>query len=193
MIYRDGVKRLLDGVGAGMLLVIFSPLLLLGVMAVSLGSVGPIFFRQKRMGRALQPFTILKLRTMHVDEKRAPGQTRNHDPGVFPAGRLLRRFKIDEIPQLLNVLRGDMSLIGPRPCLEESVGDMPEWAMERFAVRPGLTGLAQVRGNIELSWPERWRYDVRYVRDCSFRLDAAIAAATVLVVLLGERHLLRRP
>jgi len=193
MIYRDGAKRMLDGVGAGVLLVLVSPLLLLGIVAVRLSSPGPLFFRQKRVGFAQQPFTILKLRTMHVDEERSPGQTRGGDPGVFPAGRLLRRFKIDEMPQLLNVLMGDMSLIGPRPCLAESLGEMPEWAKERFAVRPGLTGLAQVRGNIELSWPERWRYDVRYVRDCSFRLDAAIAAATVLVVLFGEKLFLRVP
>jgi undecaprenyl phosphate N,N'-diacetylbacillosamine 1-phosphate transferase len=192
MMYSNSVKRIVDVLVSFFLILITAPVIIIGVMAVRLSSHGPIFFLQKRVGRDEKRFTIYKIRSMHVDPAREPGQTRKNDRGVFLAGRLLRRFKIDEIPQLFNVLIGDMSLIGPRPCLEDTINEMPGWARVRFSVRPGLSGLAQVSGNIELSWEERWRYDIQYVSSCSFILDAAIALKTVLVILFGENQFVRK-
>jgi lipopolysaccharide/colanic/teichoic acid biosynthesis glycosyltransferase len=190
--YSDIIKRVLDVLLSLLMILITAPLIIVGVLAVRLSSPGPIFFLQKRVGRDDKRFVIYKIRSMHVDPARQAGQTTGIDQGVFFAGRLLRRFKIDEIPQLFNVLIGDMSLIGPRPCLEETLNEMPHWAKLRFSVRPGLSGLAQVSGNIELSWEERWRYDIKYVSSCSCILDAAIAVKTVLVVLFGERRFARK-
>jgi lipopolysaccharide/colanic/teichoic acid biosynthesis glycosyltransferase len=181
MIYSNGVKRVVDIIVSVWLIIITAPLMIIGVVAVCFSSSGPIFFLQKRVGRDEKRFMIYKIRTMHVDPHRQPGQTRGNDQGVFLAGRLLRRFKIDE-----------MSLIGPRTCLEDALSGMPDWARMRFSVRPGLSGLAQVSGNIELSWEERWRYDVKYVSSCSLILDSAIALKTVLVIVLGENQFVRK-
>lgn len=192
MIYSNIIKRVIDILVSLLLIIIAAPVVLIAAVAVRLSSSGPIFFLQKRVGRDEKRFMIYKIRSMHVDFGRSPGQTRGNDRGIFLAGRLLRRLKIDEIPQLFNVLRGDMSLIGPRPCLEDTLNGMPSWARLRFSVRPGLSGLAQVSGNIELSWEERWRYDIQYVYSYSFILDAWIALKTVLVVFLGENQLCKK-
>ena len=192
MSYSNSIKRFIDIFVSSFLIIIAAPVTIIGMVAVWFSSPGPIFFLQERVGRGEKRFMIYKIRTMHVDPNRQPGQTRENDRGVFLSGRLLRRFKIDEIPQLFNVLIGDMSLIGPRPCLEDTLNEMPHWAKLRFSVRPGLSGLAQVSGNIELSWEERWRYDIKYVSSCSYILDAAIAVKTILVVLFGERRFVRK-
>ena len=162
-----------------------------GFLAVRITSEGPGFFRQTRVGLGGHAFVVLKLRTMSVKQDRPLAQTTLQDPDVLPAGRLMRRLKIDELPQLWNVFRGDMSLIGPRPCLEETRDEMPPWARRRFEVRPGLTGLAQVSGNVALTWEERWRHDVKYVDQLSFLVDLKILMKTVLVVLLGEEKFKR--
>lgn len=111
-------------------------------------------------------------------------------PDVTPVGRLLRRFKVDELPQLFNVIRGDMSLVGPRPCLPETVSEFDCNGEARLAVRPGLTGLAQVNGNVHLSWPERWKYDRYYVENLSIQLDCKILFKTLLVIVFGEQPFL---
>jgi undecaprenyl phosphate N,N'-diacetylbacillosamine 1-phosphate transferase len=192
MIYILIIKRIIDLLVSILLLILAAPLIIVGMAAVFLSSPGPIFYVQKRVGRKEKSFAIYKIRSMHVHHERQPGKTRADDPGFFPVGRVLRRFKIDEIPQLINVLKGDMSLIGPRPCLEETLSLMPDWAKVRFSVRPGLSGLAQVRGNIELTWEERWRYDVEYVSSCSFIQDISIAMCTLFVVLMGEKRFVRK-
>jgi len=187
MIYRKGGKRFLDltlSLGA---LALFMVPLLLAMLAVKLNSPGPAFFFQTRAGRGGKTFRIFKLRTMTVDSnRRSTVEIGPNSPGVFAVGRILRRFKIDEMPQLLNVIRGDMSFVGPRPCLEETRDEMPAWALRRFEVRPGITGLAQTRGNIALSWEERWEQDVQYVDQLSFMLDVWLVLKTFLVVMLGE-------
>lgn len=186
VIYRDFIKRIFDvGVALASLLVA-GPVILLAAALIRLTSPGPAFFLQQRVGRGGHPFTIYKLRTMHVNEKRVLSQTRADDPEVIAVGRIFRRLKIDELPQILNVLKGDMSLIGPRPCMRQTFEAMEEWAKERAKVRPGLTGLAQVSGGVLLSWDQRSRLDVRYVRECSALLDMRILLKTVAVVLLGE-------
>lgn len=187
MIYRNGGKRLLDLTLGLCALALFALPILLAVFAVKLSSPGPAFFFQTRVGRKGQAFRIYKLRTMNVDPtRRGTVQVRQNDPGVFAAGRFLRRFKIDEMPQIFNVIRGDMSFVGPRPCLEETRNEMPDWARRRFEVRPGITGLAQTKGNVALSWENRWEQDIQYVNRLSFPLDVWLVLKTVLVVILGE-------
>ncbi|WP_260483862.1 sugar transferase [Sphingomicrobium flavum] len=183
------MKRLLDFLFAAILLLILSPLLLLSALAIKLSSPGPIFFRQRRVGRGMRPFDILKLRTMTVDPNRQLSQTQGGDPEVTGPGRILRRLKIDEMPQLINVLNGDMALVGPRPCMAVTAEEAPDWAKKRFDVRPGLTGLAQVNGNIALSWEERFRHDVRYVEQRNLFMDIGIIFKTIAVVLVGEEKM----
>jgi undecaprenyl phosphate N,N'-diacetylbacillosamine 1-phosphate transferase len=186
MIYRDYMKRAVDVVLASLALLVAGPVILLAAALIRLTSPGPAFFLQQRVGLRGCSFTIFKLRTMHVNEARVLSQTRGDDPDVFAVGRVLRRLKIDELPQILNVLKGDMSLIGPRPCMRQTYELMEEWAKERSLLRPGLTGLAQVSGGVMLTWEQRSCLDVKYVRECSALLDLRIVLKTVAVVLLGE-------
>lgn len=188
MIYQEYVKRGFDFIVAAAGLVVVCVPVALAMVTIWLSSPGPVFFMQTRIGRSGRRFAILKLRTMTVNPARQVAQTDNSDPEVFFVGKILRRLKIDELPQLWNILRGDMSLVGPRPCLEETSNEMPAWARQRFAVRPGITGLAQVHGNIALSWEERWAYDVEYVKKLGPLLDFAILCKTAIVVLLGEER-----
>jgi undecaprenyl phosphate N,N'-diacetylbacillosamine 1-phosphate transferase len=187
MIYRDGGKRLFDVLVSVFLLLFFAVPLLFAMLAVKLSSPGPIFFCQARVGRYGQIFRLLKLRTMSVDPgRRVTAQVGRDSAGVFPVGRVLRRFKIDELPQVINVIRGEMSIVGPRPCLVETLDDMPRWAQGRFTVRPGITGLAQTEGNVNLSWEERWDRDIQYVDRISFSMDVQLLLKTVAVVMCGE-------
>lgn len=191
MIYQNRIKRLLDIVISLLSLIILTPLFLVVAVSVKLSSKGDVFFKQERVGIKGKPFKIYKFRTMHVNPKRELKQTTNNDPEVFPLGKLLRRLKIDELPQILNVLKGDMSIIGPRPCLQQTYNEMPDWAHKRFDVRPGLSGLAQVNGNITISWEDRWKYDIKYAKNPTFQNDLAIIGKTFLVILFGE-HKFRR-
>lgn len=186
------LKRVLDIIVSLAAILLTGGILALSAIAIAFSSKGPIFFLQNRAGLKGQPFKIFKLRTMHVNKNRSIGQTTNSDPEVFFIGKLLRRLKIDELPQIFNVLVGDMSIVGPRPCLMETAREMPDWAKARFNVRPGITGLAQINGNIALSWEERWRYDVLYTNTHTVLGDISIILKTILVVLLGEA-LFRRP
>ena len=124
---------------------------------------------------------------MIEDKQRIPKQTYLNDAEIFPIGKLLRRFKLDELPQIFNILVGDMSLIGPRPCLESTFKMMPKWALKRFEIKPGITGLAQVSGNIKLNWPQRWVLDIDYLKRQSFMLDIKIIFLTSFVLLFGEK------
>ena len=109
------------------------------------------------------------------------------DDEIFPIGKLLRRYKLDELPQIFNVLNGDMSLIGPRPCLESTIESMPKWALKRFEIQPGITGLAQVSGNIKLNWPQRWAIDIDYLNNQSFILDIKIILIHFLFYFLVKK------
>lgn len=186
--YVAGPKRAFDFIFSLIAVFLILPLIAIAAVAIKLSSPGPVFFRQERVGRGGRSFSIFKLRTMTVNPDRETIQTFNSDPQVFSVGKILRRTKIDELPQIFNVLRGDMSLVGPRPCLRHTYAEMPEWAQKRAQVRPGITGLAQINGNIALSWEERWRYDVRYVETLSFFGDIKLILKTVAVVLLGEER-----
>lgn len=186
MKFTVALKRLTDLIISLFLLILLSPILILCTLFIKLGDKGPIFYKQQRVGLNGCFFEILKFRSMSVNENREIGQTFNTDPEITWIGRLMRRTKIDELPQLINVVKGDMGLVGPRPCLIITYEEMPEWAKERFKVRPGMTGLAQINGNIFLSWEERWKYDIQYVKTLSILNDIKIVFKTILVVIFGE-------
>ena len=124
-----------------------------------------------------------------IDKKRIESiQVKLDSDDLIPFGNILRRFKLDELPQLLNILMGDMSIVGPRPFIKEIYNEMPNWAKLRYQVKPGLTGNAQIRGNSLLSWEEKWIYDLQYVRKISFLFDLLIIWRTISVVLFGEKR-----
>lgn len=185
------VKRAIDIVLAVVALIALSPVLLVAAVLTRLSSPGPIFFRQERLGYRGRTFSIYKFRTM-TDKPRAATEAFGNHPEVTAVGAVLRRLKIDELPQVINVLIGDMSIVGPRPGLPEQLAEYTPQAWRRLDVRPGLTGLAQVNGNIYLSWPERWEYDAQYVETLTWWLDLRIILKTVAVVLAGEHVFARR-
>src|SRR5690606_12965931 len=139
MIYRVYIKRIVDVLFSLAVLSLVWPAIGIAVLAIKFSSEGPIFFTQNRVGLNGKTFKIYKLRTMSVDVNRGVKQTNQADPEVFGVGKILRRLKIDELPQIFNVLIGDMSVVGPRPCLEVTKQEMPEWALRRFELRPGMT------------------------------------------------------
>jgi lipopolysaccharide/colanic/teichoic acid biosynthesis glycosyltransferase len=203
----DIMMRALDIAAAAVLLILLSPLLLIVALLVRLDSRGPAIFRQERIGGNLQPFQVAKFRTMragvaadphraHVermirDEDDANGTPRpmmklQADPRVTKVGGFLRRTSIDELPQLWNVLRGEMSLVGPRPPIQYEVDAYPARAFRRFAVRPGVTGLWQVRGRSLVTFNEMIDLDIEYVETRSLPLNLKILLLTVPTVLHGK-------
>jgi len=186
------LQRLFDLGVSALGLLLSGPLLLLGMLAVKLTSRGPVFYRQQRVGLNKKPFDILKLRTMRLDAEARTGAVMSqpgHDPRVTPVGRILRRSRIDELPQLLNVLRGDMSFIGPRPERPEFTQDfereIPYYGL-RFAVKPGLTGWAQVNfryGSDAADTAVKLQYDLYYIQEMSVLMDIHILIKTAQTVL----------
>ncbi|MGH3132234.1 MAG: sugar transferase [Gaiellaceae bacterium] len=175
---------MLDVVVAGAGLVLASPILGLAALATKLDSRGPVFYRQTRVGKDGEDFEVLKLRTMVVGaEKLGLGYAVDEgDARITRVGSILRRTSIDELPQLWNILRGDMSVIGPRPTLRYQVDQYDEHQLRRLEVRPGLTGWAQVNGRASLPWTERIELDVWYVENRSPRIDLEILLRTPLAL-----------
>lgn len=191
--YQDFIKRGIDFLVSGFFCLLCLPFFILIALLIKIDSRGPIFFKQKRVGKNLVIFEVLKLRTMtHQDRKVGNQPVVGKADGVTTLGFYLRRFKIDELPQLLNVLNGDMSLVGPRPSVPEQLAQMTEQEKHRYSVRPGLTGLSQVSGNIHLSWKERYVYDLEYVHHISWRNDIKIILKTFLIILFGEEKYLHK-
>jgi len=192
------VKRTFDFVGAALLLLALSPLLALMALAIKLSSRGPIIYRSLRPGIGGQPFACLKFRTMYdnADEIQAELEHRNEvggalfkirdDPRVTPVGRLLRRFSLDELPQLFNVLRGQMSLVGPRPLPLRDFERLDDWHRKRYLVLPGMTGLWQVSGRSELDFDELVRLDFLYLERWSVFLDLSILLQTIPAVVRAK-------
>jgi lipopolysaccharide/colanic/teichoic acid biosynthesis glycosyltransferase len=196
-------RRTLDVSIAGTALLVLVPVIVIAALAVRMSSPGPVLFRQRRLGRHMRPFTVLKFRTMRADADSAlhreyvrsliateprEGTPDNLyklviDPRVTRVGRFLRSWSLDEVPQLWNVLRGEMSLVGPRPVIEYEVEQYPEWYLRRFAVKPGLTGLWQVSGRNERTYEEMVRFDIEYAERRSLWMDLRILARTALVVM----------
>ncbi len=205
----DAIKRALDVIGSLTLLVMLSPLLMLIAALVKLGSPGPVLFRQVRIGQMMKPFTMLKFRTMYLNadhkvhhefvsgfikasgQVHEPGKTGifklTKDPRVTPVGRLLRKTSLDELPQLWNVLRGDMSLVGPRPPLPYELEQYEPWHRRRvLEAKPGITGLWQVAGRSRTTFDEMVRLDLRYARTRSLWTDIKILLATPAAVISGK-------
>jgi lipopolysaccharide/colanic/teichoic acid biosynthesis glycosyltransferase len=190
-VLRDLMKRLFDLLVASLLLIGLLPLWLVIVIAIRIDSPGPILFRQQRLTKGGRPFTMLKFRTMidGAEHMHTGLFSYEGDPRITRVGSILRRTSLDELPQLLNVLRGDMSIVGPRPPVIYELGDydsLSEEYKKRFSVLPGITGLAQVSGRNELDWDEKVRFDNLYVELLQKRgvfEDLRIVALTVLRVL----------
>ena len=193
-LYARAGKRLFDLALVVPALVALSPAMLAIALAIRLTSRGPVLFRQERLGKGATTFQALKFRTM-TDKPRVPSTIRveNADADVTLVGRFLRRSKLDELPQLLHVLSGEMSIVGPRPQLPRQLQEFDDNARVRLLVRPGLTGMAQTHGNVALTWPERWYYDAWYVRNLSLALDLRLIARTLAVLLHGEERFAVHP
>lgn len=182
-----GPKRVFDFLAALILLLILSPLLIVTAVLVKVTSPGSVFFSQDRGGRLGRPFLLRKFRTMQGHRTPDPKELIPLDhPEITRLGRFLRRSKIDELPQLFNVLRGEMSIIGPRPTLLDQVEAYDDFRRRRLLVRPGVTGLAQVYANAASTWNERILYDIVYVQRHGLFMDLSILFRTFAVVLAGE-------
>ena len=182
------MRRVFDLAVAAVSLAIATPLLALSALAIKLGDRGPVIYRQRRVGFRGREFDLLKLRTMVVDaEQRGAGFAVNRgDPRITRVGRALRRLSLDELPQLWNVLRGDMSVIGPRPTLRYQVEQYTARQRRRLDVKPGITGWAQIHGRATLPWAERIELDVWYVEHRSLWVDLKILARTPLALFRGS-------
>ncbi len=196
--YQQAVKRVLDVLVSGCILLVLSPLLLLVALMIVVTSRGPSLFRQQRVGHHGRPFYMLKFRTMVVDaeaqqasllsrnEQSGPVFKIKDDPRVTRLGRILRRYSIDELPQFINVLRGDMSIVGPRPPLPSEVAKYEAWQRRRLSVRPGITCVWQVSGRNNISF-EEWMYlDMRYIDHWSLTEDIKLILKTVPIVVTGR-------
>ncbi len=180
--------RVLDVVMASVLLAISSPLLAAAALAIRIESRGPAFYRQRRVGRKGVPFDLWKLRTMvpGAEEMGAGIYVLEGDPRITRVGRLLRRLSLDELPNLLNVITGEMSIVGPRPTIQEQVDRYTERQRRRLEVKPGITGWAQVNGRTSLPWPKRIELDIWYVEHRSLWLDLRILGRTVMLLVSGK-------
>jgi sugar transferase EpsL len=182
--YRRVGKRAIDVTLAVLAIVLLAPVMLLVAAIVWLSLGRPILFTQARIGLRARTFTLLKFRSMSTATS-SGGALLPDGERVTPVGSVLRQFSLDELPQLLNVLRGDMSLVGPRPLLPKYLPRYTPEQARRHDVKPGITGLAQVSGRNLLSWEERFDLDVRYVREASFALDVRILGRTVMHAIRG--------
>ena len=182
------MSRALDLLLAAVLLVLAAPVLATAALALRIESGGPVLYRQRRVGKDGVPFDLFKLRTM------VPGAERigagigvlEGDPRITRVGALLRRFSLDELPNLFNVIRGELAIVGPRPTIQEQVDRYTDRQRRRLEVRPGITGWAQVNGRASLPWPERIEMDVWYVDNRSLLLDLKILAMTARLLLSGR-------
>jgi len=182
------MSRFCDVAIAALALVVLSPILLVAAIAIKLGSRGPVFYRQLRVGLDGEEFEMLKLRTMieGSDPVGVGTVVTRDDPRVTAAGHVLRRTSLDEIPNLLNVLRGEMAVVGPRPTIPAQVRDYTPRQHRRHEVRPGITGWAQVQGRAGIPWEKRIEFDVYYVDHRSAALDARILFKTLWLLVTGH-------
>jgi len=197
------LRRTADIVVAGGLVLLLAPLLLLVTVAIRLDSRGPALFRQRRVGHGQREFTLFKFRSMRLDadprghreyvtaliQGDSPDGGRENlyklavDDRITPVGRWIRRWSLDELPQLFNVIAGNMTLVGPRPAIPYEVAEYPSWYLQRFSVKPGLTGLWQVSGRSERTYEEMVRLDIEYTQSRSLLLDLSILARTPWIVI----------
>jgi lipopolysaccharide/colanic/teichoic acid biosynthesis glycosyltransferase len=194
-IYSRYVKRILDCVLSLIALLILFPFLFTVAVLIKLDSKGPVFFTQERPGKNKKIFKVYKFRTMVQDAikfQKVGVEITNSDSRITLLGKFLRRFKIDELAQLINILFGDMSIVGPRPTLPEYIEQYEDWELQKFQVRPGLTGLAQINGNIYLSRQEKSQYDIKYIEQMSLLTDLKIILKTIAIVIFGEDKFIKK-
>jgi exopolysaccharide biosynthesis polyprenyl glycosylphosphotransferase len=194
------MKRLFDVVLSGFSLFVLSPLFLIVALMIKATSKGPVYFKQQRLGKNLKPFKLYKFRTMVAGADAMKGKLKSKnevkglfkmkdDPRITKFGKFLRRTNLDELPQLINIFKGDMSVVGPRPHLQAELVNFKGWRMARFKVKPGLTGLWQVNGRHELNFDKAVLYDIYYIKHMSFFLDWSIILKTIPSILLSRgRH-----
>jgi lipopolysaccharide/colanic/teichoic acid biosynthesis glycosyltransferase len=184
---KEPLRRVFDVIVAATVLVLTSPLILIAAIAIKLTSRGPVIFRQQRVGYRGHHFEVLKLRSMvtGAEHKGAGLAVDKGDSRITTVGRFLRRTALDELPNLVNVLRGEMSIIGPRPTVQVQVDQYTERQLRRLEIRPGITGWAQVNGRASLPWPERIEMDIDYIEKRTTRLDLHILRLTARQVLSG--------
>jgi lipopolysaccharide/colanic/teichoic acid biosynthesis glycosyltransferase len=184
----SSASRAVDVGVAVVVLAVTSPLLAIAAIAIRLESPGPVLYRQRRVGRDGEPFELWKLRTMvpKAETMGAGVYVLEGDPRITRVGRLVRRFSLDELPNLVNVLKGDMAIVGPRPTVQEQVDRYTQRQLRRLEVKPGITGWAQVNGRTSLPWPERIELDVWYVEHRSLWLDLKILAKTARMLATGH-------
>ncbi|WP_242131030.1 sugar transferase [Aestuariivivens marinum] len=183
--YRCFFKGLLDFLAAFFLIVVFSPILILVVVLLLFSNLGSIFFLQERPGKGERIFKVIKFKTMN-DKKDTNGELLPDANRLTKVGKFIRKTSLDELPQLINVLKGDMSLIGPRPLLPEYLSLYNSEQKKRHNVKPGITGWAQVNGRNAISWAKKFEYDVWYVDHLSFLLDLKIIIKTIINVLKSK-------
>ena len=181
-IYRKYIKRILDVIISAVTLLLLSPVLIITALLVRVKLGSPVIFKQERPGLNGRIFKMYKFRTM-TDERDSEGKLLSDEQRLTHFGNVLRSTSLDELPELWNILKGDMSLIGPRPLLVKYLPLYSERQSHRHDVRPGITGYAQVHGRNKLDWPERFEMDVYYTENLSFKMDLKIVADTVGVVL----------
>ncbi len=180
------VKRLFDFLLAFIIILLGWPFLILISFFIVISSKGNPIFIQERTGYKGKTFKIYKFRSMHINKKRKSAQVYMNNREIFIFGRFLRKYKIDEILQVINILLGEMSFIGPRPHETSMYKKMPDWAKVRFNTKPGISGLAQVKGGINISWEKRWEYDLEYIKIKSFMVDLKIIFKTILIILVNN-------
>ena len=177
------LKRGLDIIISLLLLILLWPVFLLIVIAIKAGSKGPAVFKQQRAGKDGKPFVFYKFRTMTINaDPFGPSPKSGRDPRLTKIGRILREYSLDELPQLFNIVKGDMSVVGPRPLYLSQINEWNERQTKRLLVKPGLTGLAQISGRGELKREEKLELDVRYVETAGFSADVKIVLATIAYV-----------
>jgi undecaprenyl phosphate N,N'-diacetylbacillosamine 1-phosphate transferase len=183
------LKRIFDFFGALIGLILLSPLFLLVTLLIKLDSPGPVFFRYERIGKDSKPFNPFKFRTMIEGAlNKGLGYTAaENDERITRLGKFLRKWGIDELPQLINVLKGEMSLVGPRPTFRYQVEKYDDFQKKRLLMKPGITGLALTRGRNMLSWEERIKYDVQYIEDWSLLLDFEILIKTPYFIFIKQK------
>jgi undecaprenyl phosphate N,N'-diacetylbacillosamine 1-phosphate transferase len=184
-LYRDFFKPLTDKFAALVILIVASPVLLVVILLLAIANKGKVWFLQPRPGKNGRVFKVVKFKTM-TDERDGEGNLLPDEHRLTAIGNFVRRTSLDELPQLINVLKGDMSIVGPRPLLVEYLALYNEEQSKRHLVRPGITGWAQVNGRNAISWKQKFEYDVWYVRHQSFLLDLKILLLTIKKVFIAE-------
>jgi len=183
------IKSILDFIFSLLFLIILLPVFIIIATAIKLDSEGSAFFIQERVGKGGKLFNVYKFRTMYQNNQQMKTDdyyTKENDPRITRVGRFLRKTSLDELPQLINIIKGEMSFIGPRPTLKYQVDQYNEFQLQRLKMKPGVTGWAQVNGRNSIPWPDRIKYDVYYVNNYSLLFDLKILLKTIKVVLYHE-------